>query len=48
METWGWLDVKKWVLSFGMHAEVLEPKEMKDEIMEDLKNCLRSYSCSKR
>ena len=43
METCGWLDVKKWVLSYGMQAEVLEPKEMREEIVEELKNSLGQY-----
>jgi predicted DNA-binding transcriptional regulator YafY len=43
METCGWLDVKKWVLSYGMHAEVLEPKEMREEIGQELKTCIGKY-----
>ncbi len=46
METLGWLDVKKWVLSHGVQAELLEPKEMRAEIAEELKNCLLKYSTS--
>lgn len=44
METWGWIDVKRWLLSYGASVEVLEPKEMRDEILEELKNCLCQYS----
>jgi len=33
----------KWVLSYGVQAEVLEPKEMRDEIVEELRNCLGQY-----
>ena len=33
METLGWLDVKRWVLSYGRHAEVLEPIGMRQEIV---------------
>ena len=43
METCGWLDVKRWVLSYGMHAEVLQPQEMRNEILEDLTKCLSRY-----
>jgi len=43
METCGWLDVKKWVLSHGTQAELLEPKEMREEIAEELRNCLGQY-----
>ena len=43
METCGWLDVKKWVLSYGVQAEVLEPKEMREEIVEELKTCIEKY-----
>jgi predicted DNA-binding transcriptional regulator YafY len=43
METRGWFDVKKWVLSHGMHAEVLEPKEMREEIAAELKRCFGKY-----
>lgn len=40
METCGWLDVKKWVLSYGRHAQVLEPEEMRREILEEYRTCL--------
>jgi predicted DNA-binding transcriptional regulator YafY len=43
METTGWFDVKKWVLSYGRQAEVLEPKEMRDEILEEMKTCVEKY-----
>jgi predicted DNA-binding transcriptional regulator YafY len=43
METCGWLDVKRWVLFYGMHAEVLQPQEMRNEIVEELTNCLGQY-----
>ena len=43
METSGWLDVKRWVLSYGAHAEVLEPKEMREELFEELKTCFGRY-----
>ena len=43
METLGWLDVKRWVLSYGRHAEVLEPIGMRQEIVEELQNSLQQY-----
>lgn len=44
METSGWWDVKKWVLSYGPDAEVLEPEEMRKEIVDDLKNACERYT----
>ena len=43
METSGWWDVKMWVLSFGADAEVLEPKEMRENIREEMETCLFAY-----
>jgi predicted DNA-binding transcriptional regulator YafY len=43
METCGWFDVKKWVLSHGAQAEVLEPKEMREEISKELNACIGKY-----
>jgi len=36
METSGWWDVKRWVLSYGSGAKVLEPEEFKMDITEEL------------
>ena len=36
MNTSGWWDVKRWVLSFGADAEVVEPEELRKEIVEGL------------
>lgn len=36
MRTSGWWDVKRWVLSFGVEAEVLEPAELRAEIKRDV------------
>jgi predicted DNA-binding transcriptional regulator YafY len=44
MKTCGWLDIKRWVLSYGMHAEVLEPQQMRNEILEELTKSLRQYN----
>lgn len=34
MNTSGWFDVKRWILSFGPSAELLEPEEMRDQLKE--------------
>lgn len=43
MDTSGWWDVKKWVLSFGADATVLEPVEMREEIKSHLLAALENY-----
>lgn len=43
MKTSGWWDVKKWVLSFGKNAEVLEPVKMRYEIRAELSATLENY-----
>jgi predicted DNA-binding transcriptional regulator YafY len=43
METSGWWHVKKWVLSFGSEARVLEPRELADAIADELEKVLQSY-----
>ena len=37
METSGWWDVKRWVLSYGSEAKVLEPEDLRKEIRAELK-----------
>ena len=44
MKTSGWGSVKRWVLGFGRDAEVIEPAEMRDEIVDDLRSALDLYS----
>lgn len=44
MKTSGWWDVKKWVLSYGSDAEVLEPEELRKEIINDLKTACERYT----
>ena len=44
MRTAGMWDVKRWVLSNGAHAKVLEPEELKQEIAEELKAAYNNYS----
>lgn len=44
MKTSGWWDVKKWILSYGSDAEVLEPEELRKEIINDLKTARERYT----
>ncbi|MEA1901703.1 MAG: WYL domain-containing protein, partial [Thermodesulfobacteriota bacterium] len=44
MKTSGWWDVKKRVLSYGSDAEVLEPEELRKEIINDLKTACERYT----
>ncbi|MDT8318108.1 MAG: WYL domain-containing protein [bacterium] len=43
MKTSGWWDVKKWVLSYGAEAKVLEPEKFRDEIAAELEKSLGQY-----
>ena len=43
MRTSGWYDVKRWVLSFGVEAEVLEPAELRSEMKQDIQGMGRLY-----
>lgn len=43
MKTSGWWDVKRWVISYGSDAMVLEPEEMKNEIITELKSLVELY-----
>jgi len=43
MRTSGWWDVKRWVLSYGAEAKVLEPEELKKEIVDELTTTNDSY-----
>lgn len=43
MQTCGWLDVKKWVLSYGKEARVIEPEKMRREIIEETKYIAENY-----
>ena len=44
METLGWLDVKRWVLSYGAQAEVLEPAVMRQEVAQELAQAAGRYA----
>jgi predicted DNA-binding transcriptional regulator YafY len=43
MKTSGWMDVQKWILSFGPDAELLEPNELRLEIKKKLLNAVDLY-----
>ena len=43
MTTSGMWDVKRWVLSYGAGAKVLAPKELREEIAEELGKALEQY-----
>lgn len=47
MTTSGGYDIKKWVLSFGGEAELLEPQWLRDEIIEEMKRSLKKYQGKK-
>lgn len=43
-EVEGAWEIKKWILSWGSAAEVLEPEALREEIRKDLNDLLRNYS----
>jgi predicted DNA-binding transcriptional regulator YafY len=43
INTSGWGDIKRWVMSFGSNAEVLEPGEMRQEIADELSKSVANY-----
>ena len=43
MQTSGSYDIKKWVLSYGGDAELLEPAWLREEIVDELKQGLENY-----
>ena len=44
METSGSYDVKRWVMSFGSDAELLEPIDLRKEISQDIKKMAKCYT----
>jgi predicted DNA-binding transcriptional regulator YafY len=42
--TSGWIDMKRWVMSFGEDAVVVESEELREEIREEMKLALSKYS----
>ena len=47
MSTAGGNDVKRWALSFGAAEEVLEPEELRKEIVADLAAIRKKYKVMK-
>ena len=43
MKSSGWWDVKKWVMSYGAEAKVLEPEKLRDDIVAELEKSLKQY-----
>lgn len=43
MKTSGWMDVQKWILSFGSDAELLEPSELREEMRTILNEAAARY-----
>jgi predicted DNA-binding transcriptional regulator YafY len=37
-------EIKRWIMSFGQHAVVLEPDSLREEIVEELNSVLAAYS----
>ncbi len=44
IETSGWNDVKRWVMSLGAEAVVIEPKKLRLEIIDDLNQLISLYN----
>jgi predicted DNA-binding transcriptional regulator YafY len=43
MKTSGWYDVRKWVLSFGVDARLLEPAHLRDRISKEVEKMCKGY-----
>jgi len=43
METSGWWDVKRWVLSYGCDARVLEPQQLRETVATELEATFSHY-----
>lgn len=43
METSGWWDVQRWVLSYGKEARVLEPDKLRETIASELEAAFGQY-----
>jgi len=39
-------EIKRWIMSFGKHAVVLEPEELREEIKEELGFLFREYEAA--
>jgi predicted DNA-binding transcriptional regulator YafY len=36
-------DIKKWIIGFGKHAEIIEPKQLREEIKQEIKEMIKIY-----
>lgn len=43
MKTSGWYDVKKWILSFGAEALVLEPVHLQEKVRKEVEKMMKGY-----
>ncbi|MBN2468141.1 MAG: WYL domain-containing transcriptional regulator [Deltaproteobacteria bacterium] len=43
MKTSGWRDVKRWVLSYGREATVIEPQELREAVIAELLEAEKNY-----
>lgn len=43
MKTSGWYDVRKWILSFGAEARVLEPEHLQDKVRNEVAMMFKGY-----
>ncbi|MFA5757089.1 MAG: WYL domain-containing protein, partial [Smithellaceae bacterium] len=43
LSTSGWYDVKKWILSFGADAELLEPADKRKEVLQEISRTASLY-----
>lgn len=43
MKTSGWYDIKKWILSFGFEAKLIEPEEKIEEMKTVISKMMSEY-----
>ena len=43
MKTSGWSEVKRWLLSFGSEAKLLEPEELRLDMAEEVNSMIAQY-----
>ncbi|MDT8442381.1 MAG: WYL domain-containing protein [Desulfuromonadales bacterium] len=48
MQTSGWYEVKRWLLSFGAEAELLSPQHLVDDLTRAIDAMHRLYSCDRQ